>query len=136
MERRPTLEADRLILRPFTLADAPDVQRLAGDKAIAATTLNIPHPYEDGVAENWIESHQEKFEKGQLVNFAITLRANGPSIGSQPINMASTCRSATLPADRGARVDAALQMAAWTLLSSVQTAQTTTYSTIEMHGMG
>lgn len=43
----PTLETERLVLRPFTLADAPEVQRLAGERAIADTTLNIPHPYED-----------------------------------------------------------------------------------------
>ena len=51
MNERPTLETTRLVLRPFTLADASDVQRLAGARAIASTTLNIPHPYEDGMAE-------------------------------------------------------------------------------------
>ncbi len=59
-----------------------------------------------------------------------------PQSDLSPINTASTYRSATLPADRGGRVDAALQMAPWTLLSSVQTAQMTTYSTSEMHGTG
>lgn len=42
---QPTLQTQRLILRPFTIADAPDVQRLAGAWEIAAMTLTIPHPY-------------------------------------------------------------------------------------------
>ena len=73
--QQPTLQTQRLILRPFTLADAPDVQRLAGAREIAATTLSIPHPYEDGMAQDWINTHATAFEQGRVVNFAIALRA-------------------------------------------------------------
>jgi len=38
MAERPTLETARLILRPFTLADAPEVQQLAGERDVASTT--------------------------------------------------------------------------------------------------
>ena len=72
ISKRPSLRSKRLLLRPFLLADAPDVQRLAGDKAIAATTANIPHPYEDGVAEEWIGKHPEQFEQGKAVHLAIS----------------------------------------------------------------
>jgi ribosomal-protein-alanine N-acetyltransferase len=82
MKMRPTIETKRLLLRPFELSDAKDVQRLAGDRAIADTTLNIPHPYEDGMAEEWISTHQPKFEAGELSNFAIVLRTSGQLIGS------------------------------------------------------
>ncbi len=82
MKERPTIETERLVLRPFTLDDAGEVQRLAGDKAIAATTLRLPHPYEDGVAEEWIGTHQEKFEKDELVNLAIAHRRDGHLIGA------------------------------------------------------
>jgi RimJ/RimL family protein N-acetyltransferase len=82
MPERPTLETARLILRPFTLADAPEVQRLAGDRAIASTTLNIPHPYPAGTAERWISTHQERFELGTQISFAITRRADGALLGA------------------------------------------------------
>jgi RimJ/RimL family protein N-acetyltransferase len=52
------LTSERLILRPFALSDAPDVQRLAGAFAIADTTRVVPHPYLDGMAENWIATHE------------------------------------------------------------------------------
>lgn len=78
----PRLRTDRLLLRPFELADAPDVQRLAGDRSIADTTLNIPHPYEDGMAENWIKGHREKMEKGEVLNLAVTLAETGKLIGA------------------------------------------------------
>ena len=48
MKQQPTLQTARLIMRPFELSDTGDIKRLAGDRAVADTTLNIPHPYEDG----------------------------------------------------------------------------------------
>jgi ribosomal-protein-alanine N-acetyltransferase len=79
---QPTLETARLILRPFRLADAADVQRLAGDRAIAETTATIPHPYPDGAAEEWIASHPDRFARGESVTFAITRRDDGALLGS------------------------------------------------------
>lgn len=70
--QRPELHTPRLRLRAFEPADAADVQRLAGDAAIADTTLNVPHPYEDGMAERWIATHEPEFRSGRLYNFAIT----------------------------------------------------------------
>ena len=82
MELRPTIESARLVLRPFTLADAPAVQRLAGDREVAGNTLNIEHPYEDGMAEEWIDSLQAEHEAGTIVNFAIVLRSDDSFIGA------------------------------------------------------
>jgi len=82
MMQRPTLTTERLVLRPFSPDDAPEVQRLAGDRAIADTTLNIPHPYEDGAAEEWIATHQDVFDQGQGLTFAITLKDDGILVGA------------------------------------------------------
>ncbi|MCC6244116.1 MAG: GNAT family N-acetyltransferase [Gemmatimonadaceae bacterium] len=73
---QPTLYTQRLILRPYTVEDAPAVQRLAGAAAVAATTLNIPHPYTDGMAESWIATHRAAWDAGTDVTFAITTPTN------------------------------------------------------------
>ena len=49
---------------------------------VADTTLNIPYPYEDGMAEAWIATHQPKFEAGELANFAVVLRDSGELVGA------------------------------------------------------
>ena len=82
MKSLPILETERLILRPFALADADDVQRLVGDRAIAATTLSIPHPYEDGMAEAWIAGRQAMIERDESTPFAIERKSDGALIGS------------------------------------------------------
>jgi ribosomal-protein-alanine N-acetyltransferase len=82
MSPQPTLTTDRLILRPFRVADAPDVQRLAGEYEVAYNTLTIPHPYPEGAAEEWIALSAAQFEEGKQVNFAIELRESGALVGS------------------------------------------------------
>lgn len=94
MNRR--LETERLVLRPFTLADAGDVQRLAGNKAIADTTLNIPHPYEDGMAEAWIATHQPGLDAGELAAFAMTLKSGDALIGAISLKIDMEMQSADM----------------------------------------
>lgn len=81
MRSAPPLLTERLLLRSFTLEDAADVQRLANDRDIAAMLPNMPHPYEDGMAEKWIHSCYGKFDKDEALNFAIALRINKNLIG-------------------------------------------------------
>lgn len=78
----PELNTDRLTLRAFSQEDAKNVQRLAGEKLIADTTLLIPHPYADGMSEEWIGTHAELFNKGTDYIFAITSRDTGELIGA------------------------------------------------------
>ncbi len=81
MNTQPTLETPRLLLRPFRLEDAPTVQLLAGAHEIAAVTLNIPYPYEDGMAETFIASLEASWQEGSGATFAIALRTSGDLVG-------------------------------------------------------
>jgi ribosomal-protein-alanine N-acetyltransferase len=86
--QQSTLQTDRLVLRPFEFADAPDVQRLAGAREIADTTLRIPHPYPDGAAAEWIRTHEPAWERGTSVTYAITLGGTAVLIGAIGLDIA------------------------------------------------
>ncbi len=92
----PTLETERLKLRPFGISDARTVQRLAGERAVADTTLNIPHPYEDGDAERWISGHADLFRKWEHAIFAITLRETGELVGAMGLHLSPRFNRAEL----------------------------------------
>jgi [ribosomal protein S5]-alanine N-acetyltransferase len=94
--QRPTLTTPRLVLRPFSLEDAPRVQLLAGVREVAENTMAIPHPYPDGAAEAWIGSHQEAFEKGESLTFAVCLRDGGDLTGAVGLMLSLPDRSAEL----------------------------------------
>ena len=78
---RPTLETERLILRPFTMEDADAVTALVGAREIAASTLSIPHPYDRSMAEQWLATHEAGFARGEAISFAVTLRDGGTLVG-------------------------------------------------------
>jgi RimJ/RimL family protein N-acetyltransferase len=78
----PLLKSPRLRLRPFAAADGPAVRELAGDPAVAATTLLIPHPYPAGAAETWIAGHEAQWAARQQLVLAITERESGALLGA------------------------------------------------------
>jgi RimJ/RimL family protein N-acetyltransferase len=78
----PTRETERLVLRAFTQADARRVQELASAFEVADTTGHMPHPYLDGMAEDWIGGHADEFVRGEGATFAITVSATGEVIGA------------------------------------------------------
>jgi [ribosomal protein S5]-alanine N-acetyltransferase len=78
----PTLETTRLRLRPFTAEDSAEIQRLAGDRAIADTTISIPHPYPDGAAKQWVATHEELFKEGKELQLAIERKEDKRLIGA------------------------------------------------------
>ncbi|OFE11340.1 hypothetical protein PHACT_12325 [Pseudohongiella acticola] len=82
MEDQPTLATERLLLRPFQPTDAERVQLLAGNPNVARMTTNIPHPYTDGEAANWITAHTDDWQRGSAAIFAVCLRRDGELVGA------------------------------------------------------
>jgi len=76
-----SLETKRLLLRPFDINDASTVQKFAGNINVAKTTTNIPHPYEDGMAEAWIKTHEKRWTEDDLINFAIIYKPTNQLMG-------------------------------------------------------
>jgi RimJ/RimL family protein N-acetyltransferase len=78
----PVIETPRLRLRPFTPADAREVQRLAGAREVADTTARMPHPYPDGAAAAWIATHAAAWTEHRELALAVTGKATGELLGS------------------------------------------------------
>jgi len=93
---QPVLRTPRLLLRPFALADAPRVQELAGAPEVADTTLNMPYPYADGVAEAWIAGHADQFLYRTGVCYAVTLQGEPDICGCVSLGMTQPHRRAEL----------------------------------------
>ena len=58
------------------------VQRLAGVREVADSTLRIPHPYPDGAAEAWIATHAGRWTAREELALAITLKDGGGLVGA------------------------------------------------------
>lgn len=82
MAGQPTLESERLVLKPLTPKDAPILHLLAGRREIADTTISIPHPYSEQQALQWIVGTAELYAKGKVVVFAIQLKGEGGLVGT------------------------------------------------------
>jgi RimJ/RimL family protein N-acetyltransferase len=96
LAEHPRLATNRLVLRGFTLRDVSRVTRLVRDRAIADTTLAIPHPYEESAAREWISTHAEALRKGEGLNLAVVLRETGDLIGAVGLRLALRHRRAEL----------------------------------------
>lgn len=96
MADQQIIHTDNLILRPFVLSDAYMVKQLAGDPIIAKTTLNIPHPYENGMAESWIGTHREAFNNGSSVTYALVKNDTNELVGAIGLMINPSHRKAEL----------------------------------------
>ncbi len=77
-DRLPTLETDRLILRPAAPEDVPDIAALANDEGVATRTESMPYPYHPDDARSWLE----RIERDQTEQaFAIVRKPDGVFAG-------------------------------------------------------
>lgn len=72
-----SLETPRLILSEFSEADIPELVPLIGAREVAATTLRIPHPYEERHAREFFATIPKENE----LRLAIRVRSTGRLCG-------------------------------------------------------
>ncbi|MFH5836883.1 GNAT family N-acetyltransferase [Proteiniclasticum sp. C24MP] len=83
------IETKRLLLRKLIASDAVRIEKLAGDYDVAKTTLNIPHPYPEGSASDFIESRHRAEEKKSIAAFAIVEKESQLFIGLINLNLSA-----------------------------------------------
>lgn len=64
------------------MEDATRIKELAGNIEVSKTTLNLPYPFEDGIAEQWISTLERQFYDSEGVRFCIELKETNEVIGS------------------------------------------------------
>ena len=73
-------ETERLIIRRFTSEDAKDVYECCNDFEVVKTTLGMPWPYTEEMAESWISKQPKREESGLSYEFAICFKENPDKI--------------------------------------------------------
>jgi [ribosomal protein S5]-alanine N-acetyltransferase len=102
---QPELLTPRLRLRPFEIADGPEIEVQAGARAIADTTASIPHPYPAGAAAAWIASHAPAWDEQRALTYAITGKDGAALLGAVSLEL--------LPAHASAELGYWIAVAAW-----------------------
>lgn len=77
MTEIPRLSTSRLILRPFAMADAGDVQRMMAEKEVAAGALHIPRSFGIKSVTTWIAGHGAQYHLQQSLTLAIEEKVLG-----------------------------------------------------------
>lgn len=75
------LETERLLLRPPERRDIPAFAPLIGDFDVAKNLANVPHPYVESDAIEWISHLDERGAKGEAFQFGVTRRSDGAYMG-------------------------------------------------------
>lgn len=83
-----TLETERLLLRPFAPADAPDLRHLLSDPAVSGTLMDVDGPLALDDAERMIAAWQAAAAAGAALVFAVVRRASATLIGYIDLQLA------------------------------------------------
>jgi len=90
------LRTARLLLRSHEDEDLPAIVRMAGVREIAATTLNIPHPYTMEDARKFLAESRVDFSAGRAVSFAICRLPRGELRGGAGLAISDAHQRAEL----------------------------------------
>jgi RimJ/RimL family protein N-acetyltransferase len=96
MRKLPILKTPRLILRPFKMDDGPVVASLANDKDIATNTENLPFPYEEYMALDWIRAHERMYQENHMLTLAVTHAKKSQVMGAIGLEIEATNNHAEL----------------------------------------
>jgi [ribosomal protein S5]-alanine N-acetyltransferase len=88
----PTLETERLRIRPYSDSDIAELLPLIGAREVAATTLRIAYPYTEQDARDFLRLAREP----DKLWLAITLRPEGRQIGGIGFRIETQHRHAEL----------------------------------------
>ena len=75
------MNSARLLLDSLSEADVASLVELAGDPAIADTTISVPHPLDAVMAREWLAGLAQTMALGGAEHFAIRETAGGPLVG-------------------------------------------------------
>lgn len=82
MENFPQITTARLLLGRISYRDIPKIIEYAGNRKVAETTLNIPHPYREEDAVFWINSANSGFKGRTQYTFAVRRKDSEEFIGA------------------------------------------------------
>jgi len=78
----PTIETERLVLRPLELVDAVRVHQLVNDRAITDMMSRMSYPCPLEITQSWIFSQRQNFESGRTLVLGIVLKETREIIGA------------------------------------------------------
>jgi len=82
------IETRRLLIRPYEVEDSESLVKLIGDPVIAATTLNIPHPYTIKDAHDFIGKQESDRNCNRSLNLAIIDKGTQTLVGGIGLSLA------------------------------------------------
>ncbi len=83
----PSLETERLLLRPPDFCDVPAVASLIGGWDVAKNLANVPHPYRESDAREFVSRTQMMSASGESFCFAILRKADDVFMGCSGLNL-------------------------------------------------
>jgi len=96
MGSQPSLRTERLVLRPLLLSDAARVRILCDDAELSMFLPNMPNPYPRRLAESWIASHRDAWQKGRQAVFAVVEATSRDLVGTVALVIQRQSRVAEL----------------------------------------